>query len=99
MTICCQCKKEVLHVRWTEEPDKYVCMDCAPILELQKSVPGATFPFTTMHLNSEHPEAITVKSLRHLRKLENQYGVGSVAWNQDSSRWSEPPQTKTPGRQ
>lgn len=62
MTICCECKKEVMRARWTGNPGEYICADCAPVLDMRKNVPGSMFPFVTMHLNSEHPEPIKVNS-------------------------------------
>ena len=96
-TVCCGCGEEVTRARWTGEDGKWVCLDCAPELEIRKNVPGQMFPFVTMHLsNPEHPEPIKVQSLRHLRRLENQHHVQSVAFNMDSSRANEPPQTRRP---
>lgn len=90
MTICCECKKKVMNARWTGNPSEWVCLECAPILDMRKNVSGVMFPFVTMHLNPEKPEAIQVQSLRHLRQLENKYGVQSHAFNMDE-RHSEPP--------
>jgi hypothetical protein len=44
--------------------------------------------FDTMHIGSDPNQGpIQVTSLRHLRQLEKQHGVYSVAANMDSSRW------------
>jgi hypothetical protein len=46
----------------------------------------STFPFTTKHINGTE---VTVESMRHLRKLENSYGVSSEVYNQDPSNVAE----------
>lgn len=90
-TICCVCEEPTLRARWTGVPGEYVCKDCAPELEMRRNVPGSVFPFVTMHLNPEHPEPIKVKNLRHLRRLESQFGVQSVAMNMDEKNWGDAP--------
>ena len=40
----------------------------------------STFPFTTTHIDP-HGQPIEVRSMRHLRQLENQYGVTSHVYN------------------
>ena len=51
-----------------------------------------TFPFKTANIGGQ-PGEITVNSLAHLRRLESQNGVQSVAYNYDH------PETYYPGPQ
>jgi hypothetical protein len=88
-TICKGCKAEVLRSRWIENVG-WFCMECAPEAKIIGTTGKSRFPFSTWHLNPEKPEKITVRSLRHLRQLENQYGVASVAWNTDEKNWHRP---------
>jgi hypothetical protein len=88
-TICKGCEKEVMRSRWVEDVG-WFCHQCVPEAKIISTTGKSRFPFTTMHLNHEKPEKITVKSLRHLRQLENQYGVQSVAFNIDEKNWHRP---------
>ena len=86
--ICDSCGKEVTRARFLEETKEWVCKPCDPGVEKVAMVSGGLFPFTTMNI-AGHPQKIRVQSLRHLRKLEAQHGVQSVAFNQDSKNWGE----------
>jgi hypothetical protein len=70
---------------------KTYCDECVHTAYLGE--PGKNlWDFTTMNIGSHKmTEPIHVKSLAHLRQLERQHGVVSVAANYDSSRWNEPP--------
>lgn len=48
--------------------------------------------FETTHLGGGK---VQVKSLSHMRQLEKEHGVQSVAANWDSKNWDSPPQTRT----
>jgi hypothetical protein len=68
---------------------KIVCRQCdrgkAPVL------PGPSlFPFTTTNLAGRPGVEISVQSLRHLRKLETQFGVQSHAFNNEERHWNDP---------
>lgn len=66
---------------------KWLCTGCAANLTIAE--PGKElWSFDTMHIgNDPNQGPIQVKSLRHLRQLEQQYGVSSVAANYDSRNW------------
>lgn len=66
------------------------CKRCAPVA---RHVPHAVFPFTSDHISSKAGHPVEVNSLHHLRQLEKQYGVSSVAFNTDSANFNAPPST------
>jgi hypothetical protein len=78
--LCPGCDQTVGRLRFTESGE-WLCYNCAPYTAkpIQNANPGH-FPFVTRNM---HPEgkAVEVKSLRHLRRLENKFGVQSGAWN------------------
>ena len=88
MTICAneKCKREVTRAKWVEGIG-WLCMDCAPRAQVQRT---NVFPFVTFGIDDK-PGNVEVQSLRHLRKLEAQFGVQSVAFNQDSKNFEDVP--------
>jgi hypothetical protein len=86
MTICAGCKEKVMRAKWVEGQG-WFCLKCAPRGPIQ---PGSVFPFTTFGIGDK-PGNIEVQSLRHLRKLEAQFGVNSVAFNQDEKNFGDAP--------
>jgi hypothetical protein len=72
---------------FTRRRGKWWCDDCAANLTVFEAGKNL-FDFTTTHLNGT---PIHVKSLRHMRQLEKQYGVSSVVANNMSSRWNATP--------
>lgn len=71
---------------------KPYCEECVPT-DHYAGEPGKNlWEFETMNISSKANEGpIRVQSLRHLRQLERQHGVVSVAANFDSSRWNDAP--------
>lgn len=88
MTVCAnkKCKRKVMRAKWVEGVG-WLCFDCAPRAQIQRS---NVFPYTTFGIG-DRPGNIEVQSMRHLRKLEKQYGVQSVAFNQDSKNFGDAP--------
>lgn len=84
--ICDGCKGEVFRARWVA--DKWFCKRCDPGMDVNSNVPGSLFPFTTKNFDGHKTE---VQSLRHLRKLEAQHGMHSVAFNTNSKNFDLPP--------
>ena len=76
---CPSCEKTVARLRFVD--GEWVCVDCAPAeaKPIQNADPKH-FPFRTRNIRSDGAE-VEVKSLRHLRRLENQNSVASGAWN------------------
>lgn len=67
------------------------CEECARVRGTMGSCKNL-WEFETTNLNGEK---VQVKSLSHLRQLEREHGVVSVAANYESRHWNEPPQTRT----
>jgi hypothetical protein len=88
--ICDSCGKESLRSRFLVEEKKWVCKGCDPGVGGTPNVSGSIFPFVTTHVAGKM-QKIQVQSLRHLRKLEAQHGVQSVAFNVDSKNWGDAP--------
>lgn len=88
MTICAnkKCRREVTRARFVEGIG-WLCLDCAPRVQVQHS---NVFPYTTFGIGNV-PGNVEVQSLRHLRKLEAQHGVQSVAFNQDEKNFQDAP--------
>lgn len=91
MTYCSneQCEQ---HTNWkpgrkTYRAGRWLCAECAANLTIAE--PGKNlWEFSTMNIGSDaNAGPVQVKSLRHLRQLEQQHGVVSVAANYESSRW------------
>lgn len=77
---CPGCKKTVGRLRLVGKGE-WKCGECEP--DTSKPIQNADpkhFPFRTRNICSDGRE-VEVKSLRHLRRLENQNGVASGAWN------------------
>ena len=87
MTICSGCKEEVTRARFIDGQGWFCIRKCAP---KGKVLPGSVFPFTTSNIGGG-PGKIEVQSLRHLRRLEAQHGVQSVAFNQDQKNFEDAP--------
>jgi hypothetical protein len=87
--ICDFCKGEVHWMRMIE-PGKYACKDCDPGSGTS-TVSLSTFPFTTTNLTKDPNKPVVVESMRHLRQLERQHGVQSVAYNMDARDFDIPP--------
>jgi hypothetical protein len=85
--ICDGCKAEVTRARWITD-EQWLCRQCDPGMEVSSNVSGAMFPYVTSNLNGEK---IQVQSLRHLRKLESQFGMQNAAFNMDSHNFDAPP--------
>jgi hypothetical protein len=90
MTICAnpKCAHEVSRAKFVEGIG-WLCLDCAPRVRID-AVPGKMFPYTTFSV-ADKPGGIQVNSLRHLRKLERQYGVQSVAFNMNENSFQDAP--------
>jgi hypothetical protein len=83
------CKHHTVRVggRFSYRGGKWYCADCTAnnvVAEPGKNL----WEFESMNIGSD-PNAgpVKVTSLRHLRQLEKQHGVISVAANYDSARW------------
>lgn len=78
---CENCGETVGRVRFVGEIGRWVCGGCGPkeVKAIKKADTGH-FPFTTTNIRSDG-KPVEVKSLRHLRKLENRHGIQSGAWN------------------
>jgi len=64
------------------------CKRCAPVA---RHVPHNVFPLPLTNLVAG--QTIVANSLHHLRKLEKEHGVSSVAFNTDSANFNAPPTT------
>jgi len=91
MTICAnpKCNREVTRARFVEGIG-WLCLECAPRVEIQRK---NVFPFVTFGIAGK-PGNVEVQSLRHLRKLEAEHGVQSVAFNQDSKNFGDAPRRR-----
>ena len=67
------------------------CEECAGPARMPTTCKNL-WEFETTNLNGKRVE---VKSLSHMRRLEREHGVVSVAANYDSASWKNPPQTRT----
>jgi hypothetical protein len=93
--ICDGCGRDVVRMRHVEQLDKWLCRECDPGVRYDPNVPGAMFPFSSYNIGTDASRGpITANSLRHLRKLEKEYGVQSIAFNMDSKHWPDPPRNK-----
>ncbi len=76
---CPSCKETVSRIRLVD--GEWLCPSCAPAeAKPRQNAKNHHFPFRTRHIRNDGAE-VEVKSLRHLRRLENQNGVQSGAWN------------------
>lgn len=91
MATCSQCGNTTY--RYTVREGKDICYERCAGLDIVRNVPGSMFPFTTTNLSSDG-SPVRVQSIRHLRQLENQHGVASIAFNTDSKNWDDAPQTR-----
>lgn len=89
--ICAGCKEEVFRSKFHTDSKKWFCNPCYPGEGKIATVPGAMFPYSTTNLTGK---PVMVQSLRHLRKLEAQSGVHSVAFNQNSNHFDCPPRER-----
>jgi hypothetical protein len=92
MTTCINCGETGGTFRWTSKG--YAHHKCSPRRGTRDAAKNL-FEFTTMNISSD-PTAgpVQVKSLAHIRKLEREHGVISVAANFDEKNWSDPPQQR-----
>lgn len=77
---CPGCNKTVTRLRSLGN-GVWKCDECVP--DTSKPIQNADpkhFPFRTRNIRRDGRE-VEVKSLRHLRRLENQNGVASGPWN------------------
>lgn len=88
--ICDFCKEEVHRAR-NVAPDKWACKNCDPGTYGTVNITGSTFPFTTTNLTKDPNKPVVVQSLRHLRQLEAQHGVHSIAYNYNERNFDSPP--------
>jgi hypothetical protein len=95
--ICDGCGQEVFRARYIEALQQWRCHSCAP-KRGTPNVPGVIFPFVTTNLGTDPSKPIKVENIRQLRRLENKYGVASVALNMDSNNWSTPPRRREQSR-
>jgi len=73
--------------RFTYRAGKWFCAECAGNGFVADSAKNL-WEFQTMNIgNDPNKGAIQVNSLKHLRQLEKQHGVISVAANYDQARW------------
>ena len=82
-TCCSNCG--VVVFRATFHDGKWLGPCCIHLRTYTKS----TFPFVTPHITGQPVE---VKSLRHLRQLEQQHGVAVAAYAMDQKNFNDPPQ-------
>jgi len=82
-TVCAICHEKVGRFRYVGG-GKYVHVPKCSGGDKVRDTAKSTFPFTTSNLSGE---PVTVQSMRHLRKLENEHGVQSAAYNLDSSNF------------
>lgn len=82
-TVCTRCGNT--GGRFRLRGDGWVCVpNCA--VDGNRDSARSTFPFTTTHIGTDG-QPIVVESMRHLRKLENAYGVHSSVYNNDSGNY------------
>lgn len=76
---CTNCEKTVGRLRFVD--GAWMCVDCAPAeAKPRQNAKSHHFPFRSRNIREDGAE-VEVKSLRHLRRLENQHGVASGPWN------------------
>lgn len=86
-SICAVCGESGGMFRYRPGKDDYVhTPGCDKSFVGTRDTARSTFPFTTSNMSSDG-QPVTVQSMRHLRKLENAHGVGSVAYNMDRSNF------------
>ena len=90
MATCSKCGRDTRRYQSVPGVGDFCIGTCAP--GFPKRMKLSTFPFETECLSSQ-PGKITVNSLPHLRRLEAEHGVASVAYNCDH------PETYHPGPQ
>lgn len=71
---------------------KPYCEECAGNATVFNSGKNL-WDFETTNMSKVPGQKIKVKSLNHLRQLEKQHGVVSVAANYDARRFEHPPQS------
>lgn len=73
--------------RFSYRGGKWFCGECAANGFVPESAKNL-WEFESMHIgNNPNQGPVRVTSLRHLRQLEKQHGVISVAANYDAARW------------
>ncbi len=76
MANCARCNREIFRYRLIpgEGDVGYCCLKSTGDRKL------STFPFTSRHITGDG-RRVEVQSLRHLRRLETEFGVQSAAYN------------------
>ena len=88
--ICDNCGRDSKEFggRFKLKGDKWVC---APVCDSSKGTRDqakSNFQFESLNIGADpNSGPIKVQSLRHLRTLEKEHGVVSVAANYDSKNW------------
>lgn len=86
MATCTSCNTETFRYRVVNGGD--YCYDCAGT----GHVPHNVFPMTLDHL-APGGKKVVADNVRHLRRLERQYGVQSVIFNETERGANHAPQT------
>ena len=88
----CRWAKERKGGKFHFRDGKWYCEDCVH-LQYQLNPGRNLWDFETSHLSSDPSKGpVHVKSLHHLRQLEKEHGVVSVAANYDSSAFERRPE-------
>ena len=80
-TVCSRCGST--GGRFRLRGDGWVCVPGCSV-EGNRDSARSTFPFTTTNIDGSG-KPLEVQNLRHLRYLEREYGVNSIAYNQNVS--------------
>lgn len=84
----CKWHKEQRGGRFTFVEGHWYCEECAPLMRMPDNHGESPFSFTTMHIGDDPNRGpIKVQGLQHLRRLEREHKVQSVAANMDSKNW------------
>lgn len=82
-TVCKACDQGGGRMRFVNG-EYYHVPGCKTMSDERRDGARSTFPFTTTMLDGRET---TVQSLGHLRRLEREHGVNSVAYNNNESNW------------
>ena len=91
----CRWSKERKGGRFHFRDGKWLCEDCVQLC--YQLNPGKNlWAFETLNIGSDPNKGpVQVKSLNHLRQLEKEHGVVSVAANFDSKHFDAPPENRS----
>ena len=82
-TVCAECGKD--SGRFTFRGNRWLCQDCLRGPRMRDGT-HKNWPLVTMNLSDDPNQGpIVVQNLRHLRQLENKYGVASHVYNENQS--------------